>query len=436
MSDNFDLVKSFRQTAPYINSHRGKTFVIMFPGGAITHENFSNIVQDIALLSTLGVKLVLVHGARQQIDDKLQQHSIEGRIHKHQRITDETILPLFIDAVGGAKLAVEAALSTGLPNSPMHNSGLHINSGNWISARPCGVVDGIDMHYTGRVRKVNHEGIKQALSTGAIGLISPLGYSLTGELFNLAYTEVAEKVAVAIGADKLIAFTKEHGMVDDDGTLYRELNLLQCEKLLLRQNEDDSHQSLRACYRACDQGVMRAQIISYCNNGALIKELFTRDGTGTMVHRDSYESIRRARITDVGGIIELIAPLEAEGILVKRSRELLEQEIEHFVVMDRDGLIIACAALYPFEKEQSAEIACMATHSEYRGKQCASKLLKHIEKQASELKIKRLFVLTTQSSHWFLEQGFSASNIDVLPNKKQQFYNYQRNSKVFIKEIS
>ena len=348
MNNHPDHVSSFRQTSPYIKAYRGKTFVLMLPGAAITHENFTNIVQDIALLTNLGVRIVLVHGARQQIDEQLNTLNIDSQLHHGIRVTDKDSLKCFMNAVGNTRFAIESALSTGLPSSPMHNADIQVRSGNFVTAMPCGIVDGVDFLHTGKVRKVDAHGLDEVLFNGSVALVSPLGYSATGEIFNLTYTEVATQIAIELGADKLIAFTKENGVINDDGQLQRQLTLLQCEKLLLKKDTTDSHFSLKACYKACDQGVNRAQIISYKEDGGLIKELFTRDGFGTMVHRDSYETIRRARIDDVGGILELIEPLENDGILVRRSRELLEQEIGHFTVMEIDGTIISCAALYPF----------------------------------------------------------------------------------------
>ncbi|MFT6221296.1 MAG: amino-acid N-acetyltransferase [Candidatus Endobugula sp.] len=435
MTTTPDHVSSFRQTSPYIKAYRGKTFVIMLPGAAITHVNFANIVHDIALLNNLGVRIVIVHGARQQIDVKLESHGIDSVIHHGSRVTDTASLSHLIDAIGSTRFAIEAALSTGLPNSPMHNANLHVRSGNFVTAMPRGVVDGVDLQYTGKVRSVDAHGLDEILFNGSIALVSPIGYSVTGEAFNLTYTEVATQIAIELGADKLIAFTKENGVINDAGELQKQLTLLQCEKFLLKKETTDSHFSLKACYRACDQGVNRAQIISYIEDGGLIKELFTRDGFGTMVHRDSYETIRRARIDDVGGILELIEPLEAEGILVRRSRELLEQEVGHFTVMEIDGTIIACSALYPFVQDNAGELACMVTHPDYQGQSKAAKLLSHIEKQATKLKMTQLFVLTTQTAHWFLEQGFTESTLEILPQEKQTIYNYQRNSKIFVKRL-
>lgn len=430
-----DHVSSFRQTSPYIKAYRNKTFVIMLPGAAVSHPNFANIIHDITLLNHLGVRIVLVHGARQQIEQSLSEKNIVSQIHHGKRVTDKATLDCFIKAVGATRFEIESALSTGLPNSPMHNADIQVRSGNIVTAMPCGVVDGVDLQYTGKVRKIDAYGLDEMLFNGSIVLVSPIGYSVTGETFNLTYTEVATEIAVALEADKIIAFTKANGVEDINGELQRQLTLLQCEKFLLRKDTTDSHFSLKACYSACDRGVNRAQIISYCEDGALIKELFTRDGFGTMVHRDSYELIRRARIDDVGGILNLIEPLEDNGILVKRSRERLEQEIEHFTVIEIDGTIVTCAALYPFVQDNAAELACVATHPEYRGNSRAAKLLAHIEKQANKLKMTQLFVLTTQTEHWFLEQGFKLSSIELLPQERQKLYNYQRNSKIYVKQI-
>jgi len=428
-------VASFRQTSPYIKAYRGKTFVIMLPGAAVSHDNFTNIVHDIALLNHLGVRIVLVHGARQQVEQRLNDDKSEHQIVRGKRVTTNDILEEVIQAVGQARFKIEAALSTGLPNSPMYKANIQVRSGNFISAMPCGVIDGVDLQYTGKIRKVDTAGLDELLYGEAIALVSPLGFSATGEIFNLSYTEVATEIAVELQADKIIAFTKTNGVLDDNGELLRQITLLQCEKLLLRKELSDSHFSLKACHKACDQGVNRAQIISYAEDGALIKELFTRDGFGTMVHRDSYELIRRARIDDVGGILNLIEPLEEQGVLVRRSRERLEQEIEHFTVMEIDGTVVSCAALYPFVQDNAGELACVATHSEYQKGGRAAKLLAHIEKQASKINMSQLFVLTTQTEHWFVEQGFKPSSLEILPNERKRLYNYQRNSKIFVKVL-
>ncbi|HEY7886099.1 MAG TPA: amino-acid N-acetyltransferase [Cellvibrionaceae bacterium] len=436
MSTTQNYVTWFRHSSPYINAHRGRTFVIMLPGEALLHANFNTIIHDIALLSSLGVRLVLVHGARPQIDARLAQNNCQGLFHKKLRITDSQSLASVLQAVGEARIMVEAALSTGLPNSPMHGSRIEVTSGNFVSAMPHGVIDGVDLQHTGKVRRINVPQLARALDAGAIALLSPLGYSATGEVFNLTYADVATQVATAIKADKLLAYCDSDGVSDVDGSLIRQLTLSECKRHFDEHGENMPEllqQALGSAYLSCLQGVQRAQLINYTSDGALLTELFTRDGLGTMVYSGHYEQLRTATIDDVGGILELLAPLENQGILVRRSRELLETEINQFSVLEKDGAIIACAALYPFD--DMAELACVATHPDYRKGGRAALLLQEMEKLARKKQIKQLFVLTTQTAHWFLEQGFEPGNLDDLPMAKKSLYNFQRNSKIFYKKI-
>lgn len=431
-----DYVKWFRHSSPYINAHRGKTFVLMLPGEALVHANYGNIIYDIALLSSLGVRLVVVHGARPQIDARLNEAGIESQFHRNLRVTDAGNLEKVTQAIGQARIQMEAALSTGVPNSPMHGSRMQVISGNFVVAMPHGVLDGVDLQHTGKVRRVNTRSLSAVLDSGAIALLSPLGYSTTGEAFNLSYSDIATHVATALKADKMLAFIEPEGVRDSAGELIRQLALQECRDFLQSEGErigNDVSQSLNACYLSCLQGVPRAQLVSYATDGALLSELFTRDGLGTMVHSDSYEQLRRATIDDVGGILELIAPLENEGILVRRSRELLETEIGRFHVLEKDGTIIACAALYPFE--ETAELACVVTHPDYRKGGRAATLMAQMEMIARRQGVKQLFLLTTQTAHWFIEQGFVQAQISDLPVAKQRLYNYQRNSKIFIKNL-
>lgn len=436
MSKIQDYVKWFRHSTPYINRHSDKTFVIMLPGEAITHENFHNIVHDIALLCSLDVRLVLVHGARPQIDERLQLADTYSHFHNHMRITDSEALPLVIEAVGTACTTLEAALSTGLPNSPMHDADMQVISGNFIVAMPYGVIDGVDFQHTGKVRKINAKSLNSVLDTGAVVVISPIGYSPTGEIFNLSFSEVATHVASALKADKLLAFIEDEGIKDLDGNLISQLSLTECKEYLATHGskmQHDQQQALSACYLSCLQGVQRAQLMSFKTDGALLTELFTRDGSGTLVYSGYYEQLRKANIEDVAGILDLIRPMEEAGILVRRSRELLETEIQNFHVMEKDGTIVACAALYPYG--DMAELSCVATHPEYRNSGRASALLQQMETQARKQGIKKLFLLTTQTAHWFIEQGFAEGKLEDLPVTKQEFYNYQRRSKIFVKSL-
>lgn len=430
-----DYVAWFRSSTPYINAHRGKIFVLMFGGEAIEHDNFAHIIHDIALLNTLGVKLVLVHGSRPQIDRCMARRQLSIRFHRGRRVTEQPALECVKEASGSLRAELEALLSMGLPDSPMHRSRIRVTGGNFVIAKPLGVLDGIDHAHTGEVRRVQGGDIARQLELGHIVLISPLGYSPTGEIFNLSMEEVAIEVATSLKADKLIAFDHAAGLLDNDGRLLRELRLGEARQLLESTTDAHSRQLLEALVRSSGAGIERCHLISYADNGALIKELFTRDGCGSLIHRDSYESIRTADIDDVAGILALIQPLEEEGVLVRRSRELLENEIHRFTVIERDGMVISCAALYPFTEEGTAEIACVATHPDYRGGGRGERVLAHLEKQARQLSLDRLFVLTTRTAHWFMEQGYAPGSTQDLPQARQRLYNYRRNSQIFCKSL-
>jgi len=430
-----DYVNWLRHATPYINSHRDCTFVIMLPGEAIEDGNFGNIVHDLVLLHSLGVRLVLVHGSRPQIETRLNERGIRAHFHRTLRITDGPTLDCVIDAVGQLRIAIEARLSMDMASSPMQGSRLRVASGNFVTARPIGVVDGVDYHHTGEVRRIDRRGINRLLDERSIVLLSPLGYSPTGEIFNLACEDVATRAAIDLGADKLVLFGAEQGLLDEQGKLIREMRPQQVPAHLARLGDSYQGELLDAAAQACRGGVKRSHLVSYQENGSLLTELFTRDGGGTLVDQEQFEQLREATIEDVGGLIDLITPLEEQGILVRRSREVLEREIEQFSIVERDGLIIACAALYPIADSQTGELACLAVSGDYRHGGRGDELLERIEARARALGLKTLIVLTTRTAHWFQERGFEPSSVDRLPAARASLYNYQRNSKIFEKAL-
>lgn len=424
-----DSIRLFRNSAPYINAHRGKTFVIMFGGEAANDVNFPKLIQDIALLHSLGMRIIITHGARPQIDERLSLRGLHGQFVDDVRVTSKQSLECVKDAVGSLRSQIEALLTMGLPNSPMHGARIRVCSGNLIIAKPIGVQDGVDFEHTGVVRRVDVEGIRDQLDDGSIVLLSPMGYSATGEVFNLSHEDVATQAAIALKADKLITLSELDGFFNGTKMLRTiELNHLQ---ELTEQNRIKAESTcLNAVMTSVSAGIPRSHCVSYKTNGALLKELFTRDGVGSLVLQNHYEQLRNANIDDVGGILKLIKPLEEAGVLLKRSRELLENEINQFVVIERDGMIVACAALYIYENG-TGEVACVATHRDYRGKNRGERLLEALKNKAILHKLKNLFVLTTVTAHWFMEQGFEEVDITQLPESKKQMYNYTRKSKVF-----
>lgn len=425
----------FRNSAPYINTHRGKTFVIMFNGEAVNHPNFSNLIHDFALLHSLGINLVLVHGARPQIEANLAENNIETPMVNFLRVTPKSAMPYILEAVGSIRIQIEAQLSMGLANSPMYGSRIDAVSGNFVIARPYGIRDGVDYQYTGEVRTIDAEAIRSNLLHEHVVILGTMGYSATGEVFNLLAEDVALQTAIALQADKLIFLGEQVGINDKNDHLLKEMIPHEVDRYLRDKPLDkEGLYFLQAASMACRNGIHRTHIISYAKDGALLEELFTRDGSGTLISHDPYEEIRRADIDDVVGLIELLTPLEEQGILVRRSRERLESDIEHFSVIERDGMILGCAALYPLD-EKSAEVACVAVHPSYRKGNRGADLLAFLEQQARSRGISELFVLTTRTAHWFVEQGFVEVAPEELPAERLANYNRDRKSKVFKKVL-
>lgn len=444
--DTSQNVKLFRQALPYINAYRGKVFVILLPGEALANANFSNIAHDITLLNSIGVKLVLVHGARPQIDAAMktaglndEKHDdVHAQLHHQLRVTDAASLEEIKKVVGNLRINIEAKFSTDLPNSPMHGADISTVSGNYVSAKPFGVHNGVDYQHTGEVRKVDSDEITRLLDAGKTVLQSNLGFSPSGEVFNLKVEEIAASIAIALTADKLLIYSAESGILDNDGKAISQLNAEDAQALVQEKiasnGMDQQLLNLELATKACKGGVKRAQVISYSEEGALLTELFTRDGTGTLITQENYELLRDASTDDVDSILELIKPLEEDGVLVERSKDLLENEIEKFSVIEREGMIIACGSLYP-QEDGSGELACLITHPDYRNNNLGQTVLDHIEKNARKEKLKSLFVLTTKTPHWFQERGFEERSIENLPDSKKSLYNYQRNSKIFVKTL-
>ncbi|HBN7534383.1 TPA: amino-acid N-acetyltransferase [Escherichia coli] len=435
-----ELVEGFRHSVPYINTHRGKTFVIMLGGEAIEHENFSSIVNDIGLLHSLGIRLVVVYGARPQIDANLAAHHHEPLYHKNIRVTDAKTLELVKQAAGTLQLDITARLSMSLNNTPLQGAHINVVSGNFIIAQPLGVDDGVDYCHSGRIRRIDEDAIHRQLDSGAIVLMGPVAVSVTGESFNLTSEEIATQLAIKLKAEKMIGFCSSQGVTNDDGDIVSELFPNEAQARVEAQEEKGDYNSgtvrfLRGAVKACRSGVRRCHLISYQEDGALLQELFSRDGIGTKIVMESAEQIRRATINDIGGILELIRPLEQQGILVRRSREQLEMEIDKFTIIQRDNTTIACAALYPFPEEKIGEMACVAVHPDYRSSSRGEVLLERIAAQAKQSGLSKLFVLTTRSIHWFQERGFTPVDIDLLPESKKQLYNYQRKSKVLMADL-
>ncbi|MGB5811805.1 MAG: amino-acid N-acetyltransferase, partial [Polyangiales bacterium] len=423
---------------PYIHAHRGRTFVVMFGGEAVASKELRTLLYDVALLHSLGVRLVLVAGARPQIEASLARRGRSPKYAGGLRITDDVALESVKEAVGATRVELESLLSMSLPNSPMAGARLRVATGNFVMAQPIGVVDGIDYQHTGKPRRIDADAIRQRLDDGAVVVLTPIGYSSTGEAFNISSHDVAVAAATSLGADKLIGLLEGDGVPDEKGHPHAQLTPQEAEAILDsgRALGHDVERHLAAAIAACRSGVPRAHLIPRKSDGALLRELFTQDGVGTMVTSEAFEGVRQGHRGDVGGILALIEPLEEQGILVRRSREMLENDIDRFTVIERDGMVVACSALYPYPDDAIAELACLVVHPDYRTTGRGDQLLQYIERACVSQGLGRLFVLTTQTSHWFRERGFENCAIDEVPQARRSAYDVGRRSKILLKNLA
>jgi amino-acid N-acetyltransferase len=434
--ESVDFVSWLRSVAPYIHAFRNKTFVVGFPGELVKAGKLESLAHDVALLAAMGMRIVLVHGSRPQVQEQLILRNIESRFSHGLRITDKPSLECAKEASGELRLDIEAAFSAGLPNTPMGNARIRLISGNFVTARPVGIVDGVDFEHTGVVRKIESEAIRNALDSGALVLLSPLGFSPTGEAFNLSMEDVAASVAVSLDCDKLIFMAEDNGVPTQDGERIAEISEDAAETLIARgELLPDASFSLSHALRACKGGVERAHIIPFTRDGALLLELFTHDGIGSMVVEETLEALRPANIDDVAAIVSLIEPLEEDGTFVTRGRAKIERDIDRFTVIEHDGVIFGCAALYTFEGSTMGELACLMVRPETQGVGDGERLLKSIEQQARQSGVKNLFVLTTRTALWFLNRGFKVGQVEQLPPLRKEAYDWARKSQILVKTL-
>ncbi len=444
---NFTFVPWFRSVAPYIHMHRGKTFVVGLAGEAIAAGKLHLIAQDLALIQSMGVKIVLVHGFRPQVNEQLRLKGHPARYANGIRITDSVALDCAQEAAGQLRYEIEAAFSQGLPNTPMAGSTVRVISGNFITARPVGIVDGVDFQHSGLVRKVDVAGISRTLDMGSMVLLSPFGFSPTGEAFNLTMEEVATSVAIALQADKLIFVSEVPGIrvrpgepESEDNPIDTELPLATAEQMLAQaaspQQPTDIAFYLQHCVKACKAGVERSHIIPFAVDGALLLEIYVHDGIGTMVIDEKLEELREATPDDVGGILQLIEPFERDGTLVKRDRTEIERDIANYSLIEHDGVIFACAALYPYPEARTAEMAALTVSPQNQGQGDGEKILKRVEQRARAMGLDSIFVLTTRTMHWFLKRGFVQVDPDWLPEARKRKYSWDRRSMVFVKKLT
>lgn len=433
------FVETFRQSSPYINAHSGMVFVIHLPGELVQEKNFGSLMEDIALMRIVGIKLVLVLGPRIQIERRLAGEGVESKWINNTRVTDEAVLRVVMEASGSMMYEVESLLSRGVVNMPS-SSRISVVTSNFYTAKPVGVIDGDDFGYTGAVRKFDVDAMTSRLDDGDILVLRNVGASPSGQLFNCQSEEVAGACAAALCAEKLIFMGSGESLYDKriDKPIPN-LTLTSANDFLLRRSSDlpeHFRRYLQVSVKALNKGVTRAHLLNRAVDGVLLMEVFHRDGVGLMISRDLYEGIRFAALSDVLGIEAIIKPLENQGVLVKRGRARIEQAIESFVVVERDGMVIACLSLEVMgDNSEWAELGCLAVHPDYRKLGKADAMLGFTERYAYTMGIRNLFILSTVTFQWFVERGFKDIPVDSLPQSRQAKYDHKRASKIYHKVL-
>ncbi len=431
-----DLIEWLRAAAPYIHMHKNKTFILVFDESLLASPNFMGFIHDLNVLASIGIKIVLVHGSQTEIEKTLKKKKITPRFVNQHQIIDKETLSVAQELSGRLRLELEGKLSTALPNSPMAGSNIRVSSGNFIFATPLGVIDGIDTLYAGETRKVDETAIIDRLEKQEIVLLSSMGFSPTGEIFVLTKEDVATEAAIALKADKLIFLSELPNIRNKQNQPIRELYTNKAKTILKDGTLCYKNRlTLRSAIKACDSGVERVHVVDVKYDGGLITELFTHKGIGILITKNPIESVRKAIESDADSIFELIKPLQENQILVPRTEKDLAKVIEEFIVLEHDSVIVGCAALHPFHSDKIGELACLVVHPVYRNTGAGKILLKTIEKLGREKNLSEIFVLTTKSTHWFIQNGFINQPITKLPIRRQKVYNSARNSKTLSKKI-
>ncbi len=434
MRGQVDLI---REVFAYTERFRGSTFVIKFSNEIIDHPDFSQHARDLALLNKAGIRTVIVPGARKRIDEVLERFDTQRHFEKGIRVSS----PDSMDLIKMAAFDVAHKVMTAL-------SGHKITAviGNWVRARSRGVVDGIDYERTGIVDRIRVESVARSLEQGHIPIFPCVGHNETGDPFNLSSDELAGTVATALNAKKLFILGPESVMkVPDwkvpesaevlaDGRIFR-MTPTTARELYEMNPEKPGRINVETAAAACRSGIDRAHILDGRNGGVLLKEIFSNLGVGTMVFADAYERLRPMESSDVAGILDIMRPLVAEGVLIERTREELELKQKDYWVYAMDGVVHGCAALHHMD-ENMAEIAGVAVDPKYAQLGIGAKLISRLCEKAADEGLQKVFVLTTRTADWFLAMGFREGSIADLPSKRREGYDLDRNSRVLLKEIT
>src|SRR5215475_10691524 len=433
-----EQVDLIREVFYYQNRFAGKTIVLKIDYPILNAPHFPQLLKDLAMLRSTGIEIILVPGAREWIDSVLKEYDIESEYAGGVRIATQDSIPFIRMAAFDVANRLMTLLTAFQANAVI---------GNFIRARGIGVVNGIDYRNSGRVEKILKEPLQQILNQGMIPIFPCIGWNAAGKPYNLSSDDIAMAVAEGLQAEKLFFVTDSDGFMEtrfdlpsglvknSDGRVAR-LSLEEAEEVLKlnASNPDPDLKYLELALAACRKGTKHAHIVDDRMEGAILREIFSNLGIGTMVYGNDYESIRPMKVDDIGDVLRLMQPLVQEGILVKRSEEELMARHGDFVVYSIDDVVHACGALHDYGDGQ-AEIAAIATDPVYSHLSMGRKIVSYLIDKAEKLGLARVFVLTTRTTDWFEQLGFVESNLDSLPAKKRDSYNHARKSRIFALEL-
>src|SRR5262245_27144675 len=434
-----EQVDLIREVFYYQNRFDGKTIVLKIDYPILNAPHFPQLLKDLAMLRATGIEIILVPGAREWIDAVLKEYEIESEYVDGVRIATQDSIPFVRMAAFDVANRLMTLLTAFQANAVI---------GNFVRARGIGVVDGVDFQNSGRVDKILKEPLQQILNQGMIPIFPCIGWNAAGKPYNLSSDDIAMAVAEALQAEKLFFVTDSDGVMEtrftlppglvknSDGRVAR-LSLEEAEEVLNLNagNPDPDLKYLSLALTACRKGTERAHVVDGRMEGAILREIFSNLGVGTMVYgNNDYESIRPMKADDIGDVLRLIQPLIKEGILIKRTEDDLIGRQSDFVVYSIDDVVHACGSLRDYGDGQG-EIAGIATNPVYSHLSMGRKILSYLVEKAVRLGMTRVFALTTRTVDWFEQMGFVETNIDTLPAKKRETYDHVRKSRIFALDL-
>ncbi|MFC1585377.1 amino-acid N-acetyltransferase [Fibrobacterota bacterium] len=439
LSSTPSITKTIREVFGYITRFKDQVFILKIDDDLLETPLFPLLIKDIVLIKNMGIKIILVPGAKRSIDQVLETYGEPTPSHNHIRITSDASLPLV--KLGASNVANKLL-------TLLSENGAHGVSGNWVKARGIGVIDGLDYQNTGRVESIKLSVINGLLNNDLIPIASNIGWSTAGKPYNISSNELAVILAKTIGASKLFFISTRKGIpaiencrvtnlgVRDTG-VFRTLEIGQAEQLLSyheKQLDNDVKELIGFGLEACSAGVNRVHIIDGTQDGILLEEIFSSTGCGTMLHANIYANIRRAKTEDIPGMLHIMQPYVANGTLIQRTSRDISDKLDSYYVYRVDESLHGCGAL-TFYSRQSAEIESVIVDAQFSGLGTGKKIVSFLLEKARRKNIKKVFVLTTQSGDFFMNIGFKESSIDVLPPEKKAAYNDDRSSKVLTIEL-